>query len=97
RASTTITSVMMPYITSQFARRSTHDRPRVIPHGARNFAFLGQYVEIPEDVVFTVEYSVRGAMHAVHQLLGLDLPVPPVHHALAEPATVLAALRTALA
>ncbi|MEW1908141.1 oleate hydratase [Kitasatospora sp. NPDC085895] len=97
RASTTVTSVMMPYITSQFARRSTHDRPRVIPHGARNFAFLGQYVEIPEDVVFTVEYSVRGAMHAVHQLLGLDLPVPPVHHALAEPATVLAALRTAFA
>ncbi|PBC75871.1 oleate hydratase [Streptomyces sp. TLI_235] len=96
RATTTVITVMMPYITSQFARRSVRDRPRVIPHGARNFAFLGQYVEIPEDVVFTVEYSVRGAMHAVHQLLGLDLPVPPVHHALADPATVLSALRTAL-
>ncbi|MEV6205754.1 oleate hydratase [Kitasatospora sp. NPDC051914] len=95
-ATTTVTTVMMPYITSQFARRSVHDRPRVIPHGARNFAFLGQYVEIPEDVVFTVEYSVRGAMHAVHRLLGLDLPVPPVHHALADPAAVLSALRTAL-
>ncbi|MFE0459031.1 oleate hydratase [Kitasatospora sp. NPDC058965] len=97
RATTTVTTVMMPYITSQFAPRTVHDRPRVIPHGARNFAFLGQYVEIPEDVVFTVEYSVRGAMHAVYRLLGLDLPVPPVHHALTEPATVLRALRTAFA
>ncbi|MER5635557.1 oleate hydratase [Kitasatospora sp. NPDC002227] len=95
-STTTVTTVMMPYITSQFARRDDRDRPRVIPHGARNFAFLGQYVEIPEDVVFTVEYSVRGAMHAVHQLLGLDLPVPPVHHALTDPAAVLNALRTAL-
>ncbi|MFD0279998.1 oleate hydratase [Kitasatospora sp. NPDC127111] len=96
RATTTVTTVMMPYITSQFARREVRDRPRVIPHGARNFAFLGQYVEIPEDVVFTVEYSVRGAMHAVHRLLGLDLPTPAVHHALTDPAAALAALRTAL-
>ncbi|MGA5822674.1 oleate hydratase [Kitasatospora sp. NPDC094028] len=95
RATTTVTTVMMPYITSQFARRSVHDRPRVIPHGARNFAFLGQFVEIPEDVVFTVEYSVRGAMHAVYQLLGLDKPIPPVHHALSDPKTAFRALKTA--
>ncbi|MGA5822037.1 oleate hydratase [Kitasatospora sp. NPDC094028] len=97
RATTTVTTVMMPYITSQFARRDVHDRPLVVPHGARNFAFLGQFVEIPEDVVFTVEYSVRGAMHAAYRLLGLDLPVPPVHHALTEPDAVLGALRTAFA
>ncbi|MEU8925344.1 oleate hydratase [Kitasatospora sp. NPDC048545] len=95
RATTTVTTVMMPYITSQFARRDVSDRPLVIPHGARNFAFLGQYVEIPEDVVFTVEYSVRGAMHAVYRLLGLDEPVPPVHHALLDPKTAFQALRTA--
>ncbi|WP_405363935.1 hypothetical protein [Kitasatospora sp. NBC_00085] len=40
---------------------------------------------------------MRGAMHAVYQLLGLKLPIPPVHHALAEPATALRALRTAFA
>jgi oleate hydratase len=97
RATTTVTTVMMPYITSQFARREVRDRPRVIPHGARNFAFLGQFVEVPEDVVFTVEYSVRGAMHAVYQLLGLDRPIPPVLHALADPTTVRKALRTAFA
>jgi oleate hydratase len=95
RADTTVTSVMMPYITSQFERRTVHDRPRVIPHGAANFAFLGQFVEIPEDVVFTVEYSVRGAMHAVYGLLGLDTPVPPIYHALSDPATAFRALKTA--
>ncbi|MGQ4483766.1 oleate hydratase [Streptomyces sp. SAS_276] len=52
---TTVISVMMPYITSQFAPRTTHDRPLVIPHGSANSAFLGQFTEIPEDVVFTVE------------------------------------------
>jgi oleate hydratase len=95
RATTSVTTVMMPYITSQFARRGVRDRPLLIPHGARNFAFLGQFVEIPEDVVFTVEYSVRGAMHAVYRLLGLNKPVPPVYHALSDPRTAFQALRTA--
>jgi oleate hydratase len=35
-------------------------------------------VEIPEDVVFTVEYSVRAAQMAVYELLGINLPVPAV-------------------
>ncbi len=29
----------------------------VVPTGAQDFAFIGQYTEIPEDVVFTVEHS----------------------------------------
>jgi oleate hydratase len=49
-----------------------------VPPGSRNFAFISQFVEIPEDVVFTVEYSVRAAQMAVYQLLDLDLPIPPV-------------------
>jgi myosin-crossreactive antigen len=34
-----------------------------VPAGSTNIAFLGQFVEIADDVVFTVEYSFRGAMH----------------------------------
>ncbi|KAF2801087.1 67 kDa myosin-cross-reactive antigen family protein [Melanomma pulvis-pyrius CBS 109.77] len=63
---------MMPYITSQFLTRASGDRPQVIPEGATNLAFLGQFVEIPEDTVFTVEYSVRSAQLAVYDLMGLD-------------------------
>jgi hypothetical protein len=61
-------AVRTPCITSQFQPRKAEDRPLVVPNGPRNFAFLRQYTEIPEDVVFAVEYSVRGAMHAVYQL-----------------------------
>src|ERR1019366_4847379 len=35
-------------------------------------------VEIPDDVVFTVEYSVRAAQMAVYELLDIDRKVPPV-------------------
>ncbi|MGW7529301.1 oleate hydratase [Streptomyces sp. NPDC054783] len=97
-ATTTVIPVMLPYITSQFAPRTTQDRPLVIPRGSANFAFLGQFTEIPEDVVFTVEYSVRGAMHAVHGLLGLDdHEIPGIHHALADPRTAFGVLKAALA
>jgi Myosin-crossreactive antigen len=85
RRTTTVMPVMMPYITSEFQRRDIADRPPVIPEGARNFALLGQYVEIPEDVVFTVEYSVRGAMHGVYGLLGLKNEIPPIYHGIADP------------
>lgn len=94
--STTVTPVMMPYITSQFAVRAAGDRPPVVPTGSTNFAFVGQYVEIPEDVVFTVEFSVRGAMHAVYELCGVDKPIPGIYHGLANPRVAVDALRTAL-
>jgi len=34
--------------------------------GSTNLAFLGQFAELPDDVVFTVEYSVRSAQIAVY-------------------------------
>lgn len=96
RESTTVTPVMMPYITSQFAPRAVGDRPLVVPKRSTNFALLGQYVEIPEDVVFTVEFSVRGAMHAVYELCDIDKPIPDIYHGLADPKVAFHALYTAL-
>ncbi|HEV2634485.1 MAG TPA: oleate hydratase [Actinocrinis sp.] len=96
RASTTVVPVMMPYITSQFAPRGEADRPQVIPAGAENFAFLGQYVEIPGDVVFTVEYSVRAAMHAVYGLFDVDRKIPGIYHAAVHPGVALRTLAAAL-
>ena len=68
----------MPYITSVFMPRSAGDRPLPVPPNSKNFAFISQFVEIPEDVVFTVEYSVRAAQTAVYQLLKVGRPVAPV-------------------
>ena len=39
---------------------------------------IHHFVEIPEDVVFTVEYSVRAAQIAVYARTGVTLPIPPV-------------------
>ena len=49
-----------------------------MPRGSRNLAFISQFVEIPDDVVFTVEYSVRAAQMAVYELLGIDRRIPPI-------------------
>ena len=68
--------VMMPFITSQFMPRAIGDRPQVLPEGYTNLALIGQFVEIPEGVVFTVDYSVRTAMIAVYRMLGIDKEIP---------------------
>lgn len=73
--------VVMPYITSQFMPRKLKDRPEVIPAGNRNLAFIGQFVELEGDVVFTVETSVRTAMIAVYRMLLLDRPITPLFQA----------------
>jgi oleate hydratase len=70
--------VMLPYAGAHFLSRKTGDRPQVVPEGSTNLGLIGQYVEIPEDVVFTEEYSVRGARTAVYKLLGMKREVAPV-------------------
>jgi oleate hydratase len=68
----------MPFLTSMFMPRVLGDRPLPIPPGTKNFSFVSQFVELPEDCVFTVEYSIRAAQTAVYQLLGIDRVVPPI-------------------
>lgn len=77
--SATVIPCMMPYITAQFEMRKPGDRPLVVPEGSTNLAFIGQFAEIPEDVVFTVEYSFRTAATAVYQLLGIDKEPPAIY------------------
>ncbi|NCB05722.1 MAG: oleate hydratase, partial [Clostridia bacterium] len=69
---------MMPYITAFFMPRAAGDRPNVVPEGAVNFAFLGQFAETVRDTIFTTEYSMRTAMEAVYTLLNIDRGVPEV-------------------
>ena len=69
---------MMPYITAFFMPRTAGDRPDVVPKGAVNFAFLGQFAETKRDTIFTTEYSMRTGMEAVYTLLDIDRGVPEV-------------------
>lgn len=62
---------MMPYIDSQFQPRKMSDRPEIVPNGSTNFAMISQFVEIPDDMVFTEEYSVRAARIAIYKLFNV--------------------------
>ena len=84
---------MMPFITSQFLRRSEGDRPNVLPEHSKNLAFIGQFCELPDDVVFTVEYSIRSAQMAAYSLLGLSRTPPPVYKGQHDPRVLLKAFR----
>lgn len=92
-ADAAIVTCRMPYITSQFMPRRPGDRPEVIPAGARNFAVIGQFCELPRDTVFTVEYSVRSAMAAVAAMNG-TAPPPPVKRTDRHPKVLFNAART---
>jgi len=70
---------IMPFAHSEFQPRKKGDRPAVVPEGAENFAFLGQFTEIPNDVVYTVEYSVRSARMAVYSLFDVGKEMPGVY------------------
>ena len=72
------TTCFMPYINAFFQPRKQSDRPKVVPDGAVNFAFLGQFAETPRDTIFTTEYSMRTGMEAVYTLLDVDRAVPEV-------------------
>lgn len=73
---TKVRLALMPYITAQFMPRAAGDRPRVVPAGCTNLALVGQFVETANDVVFTMESSVRTARVAVYTLLDLPKQVP---------------------
>ena len=82
---TTVTPNNLPYATSQFVPRKIADRPPVVPEGSTNLALLGQYVEIPDDTVFMVDYSTRSAQIGVYKLLHVDKEVTPVYTGMYNP------------
>ncbi len=77
-AATKVRTALMPYITGQFMPRAKGDRPWVVPDGSSNLACLGQFVETHNDVVFTLESSVRTARIGVYSLLGIKKQVPDI-------------------
>jgi oleate hydratase len=93
-ATANVIPCMMPYITSQFLVRKHGDRPDVVPKGSTNLAFIGQFAELPNDVVFTVEYSVRSAQIAVETLLKLDKKPSPLYKGEYDPRVLFDALKT---
>ena len=86
----------LPYATSQFCPRRISDRPPVVPKGSTNLALLGQFVEIPDDCVFLVDYSTRSAQIGVYRLLNVEKEVTPVYTGVLNPIQWASALRVIL-
>lgn len=93
-AATRTRMALMPYITSQFMPRAAGDRPWVVPDGCTNMACMGQFVETHNDVVFTLESSVRTARIGVYSLLGLKKQVPDIYPGQYDIRRLLRATRT---
>ena len=70
---------MMPYVVSYFMPRTTKDRPKGVPEGSVNLAFIGNFVETKADTAFTVECSIRTARQAVYEILNIDHGIPEVY------------------
>lgn len=85
--------VAMPFIDSLFMPCAKGDRPDVLPKGAINFAFLGQFAEVSDDCVFTVEYSVRCAQTAVFGLFECGRDVLPVYDSIHKPKVLIKAMK----
>jgi oleate hydratase len=93
-ANTRVRTALMPYITAQFMPRAAGDRPRIVPEGCVNLALVGQFVETSNDVVFTVESSVRTGRVAAYSLLGLPKQVPDISPTQYDIRTLAKAART---
>jgi oleate hydratase len=77
-ANTKVRLALMPYITSQFMTRATGDRPNAVPEGCTNLGLIGQFVETRNDIIFTMEASVRTARIGVYKLLNIPKQVPDI-------------------
>jgi oleate hydratase len=86
----------LPYVNNIWMPRKRSDRPRPVPEGATNLGFIGQYVEVPREVAFTIEYSARTAWEAVHLLLKRGPAPPPVYQGQYDPKALFNALKVFL-
>jgi oleate hydratase len=86
----------MPYVNNIWLVRRNGDRPPVVPEGATNLGLIGQYVEVPQDIAFTFEYSTRTAWEAIYRLLKRGPAPPPVYQGQFDPKGVWAAFKVFL-
>ncbi len=92
-ANTRARLALMPYITAMFMPRAAGDRPHVVPAGCTNLALMGQFVETANDIIFTMDSSIRTARVGVYTLLGLRKQVPDISPVQYDIRTLLKAAR----
>jgi len=93
KASSICVPCYMPYVNNIWLPRSRGDRPPPVVEGATNLGLIGQYVEVPKEIAFTIECSVRTAWEAIYRLLERGPAPPPVYQGQHDPSALFAALK----
>jgi oleate hydratase len=83
----------MPYVNNIWLPRVRGDRPPAVPEGATNLGLIGQYVEVPREIAFTIECSVRSAWEAIYVLLRRGPAPPPVYQGQYDPRALFNVLK----
>jgi oleate hydratase len=83
----------LPYVNNIWLPRSRGDRPSPVPEGSTNLGLIGQYVEVPREIAFTIECSVRSAWEAIYVLLKRGPAPPPVYQGQYDPKALFNALK----
>jgi len=86
----------MPYVNNVWLPWSRGDMPSPVPQGATNLGLIGQYVDMPKEIAFTIECSVRSAWEAIRTLLKRGPAPPPVYQGQYDPRALLGALKVFL-
>ncbi len=69
----------LPYVNNVWLPWNQGDMPPPVPEGSTNLGLIGQYVDMPKEIAFTIECSVRSAWEAIRTLLKRGPAPPPVY------------------
>jgi oleate hydratase len=83
----------MPYVNNVWLPWSRGDMPPPVPNGATNLGLIGQYIDMPAEIAFTIECSVRSAWVAIRTLLKRGPEPPPVYQGQYDPKALADALK----
>ena len=86
----------MPYVNNTWLTRRRRDRPPPVPEGSTNLGLIGEYVEMPREIAFTIECSVRSAWEVIRVLLKRGPAPPPVYQGQYDPKALLNVLKVFL-
>jgi oleate hydratase len=86
----------LPYVNNVWLPWRRGEMPPPVPEGATNLGLIGQYVDMPKEIAFTIECSVRSAWEAIHTLLKRGRAPPPVYQGQYDPKALLDALKVFL-
>jgi oleate hydratase len=86
----------LPYVNNVWLPWRRGDMPPPVPQEATNLGLIGQYIDMPREIAFTIECSVRSAWEAIHVLLRRGPAPPPVYQGQYDPKALFSALKVFL-